>query len=188
MISTNASAVSAPTPGYVIKRCAAGHFSASCSKACVSSAIVGVSRSSKLQQIAPASAGPCGQAECFQLLPSGFSPQPFLVVQALVERHCLQLVHHSRIRACTIRWRCHSSCRRSRFSQLATQICGKSSFSMSFRISCASWRSVFCLRTRFVRIRTASQVFAGLKYWALIPTLLPCPDGSRSEPCRLVNF
>src|SRR6267154_3107133 len=43
-----------------------------------------------------------------------------------------------RVRACTMRCRCHSSCRRSRFSQLGTQICGKSSFSMSFRISCAS--------------------------------------------------
>src|SRR5713101_232913 len=46
MISTKASAVSAPTPGWVLKRCASGHFSASCSMASVSSAIVGFSRSS----------------------------------------------------------------------------------------------------------------------------------------------
>src|SRR6266851_2666391 len=63
-----------------------------------------------------------------------------------------------RVRACTIRCRCHSSCRRSRFSQLGTQICGKSSLSINFKISCASWRSVFCLRTRLVRISAASPI------------------------------
>ena len=41
----------------------------------------------------------------------------------------------------------YKSCRRSRFSQLARQIRGKSSFSINFGVSCASWRSVFCLRT-----------------------------------------
>src|ERR1017187_2127024 len=46
MISTKASAVSDPTPGCVLKRCASGHFSASCSMVCVNSAIVGLSRSS----------------------------------------------------------------------------------------------------------------------------------------------
>src|SRR5205814_3691366 len=34
-----------------------------------------------------------------------------------------------RVRTCTMRCRCHNSCRRSRFSQLGTQIRGKSSFS-----------------------------------------------------------
>src|SRR5882724_10403558 len=63
-----------------------------------------------------------------------------------------------RVRACTIRCRCHSSCRRSRFSPFGTQICGKSSFSINFRISSASWRSVFCLRTRFARIFAASPI------------------------------
>jgi hypothetical protein len=48
--------------------------------------------------------------------------------------------------------RCHSSCRRSRFSQLGTQIYEKRSFSINRRINCASWRSVFRLRTRLVRI------------------------------------
>ena len=37
----------------------------------------------------------------------------------------------TRVRACTMRWRCHSSCRRSRFSQLGTQIRGESSFSIN---------------------------------------------------------
>src|SRR5579863_6805371 len=46
MISTKASAVSGPTPGCVIKRCASGHFSTSCSMVCVRSVIVGFSRSS----------------------------------------------------------------------------------------------------------------------------------------------
>src|SRR5262249_15647296 len=50
-----------------------------------------------------------------------------------------------RVRACTMRCRCHSSCRRSRFSQFGTQIGGKSSFSNKLRICCASCRSVFCL-------------------------------------------
>src|SRR5438094_6171266 len=53
-----------------------------------------------------------------------------------------------RVRTCTMRCRCHSSCRKSRFSQLGTQICGKSSLSISFRISCASCRSVCLLAMR----------------------------------------
>src|SRR5260370_473118 len=57
-----------------------------------------------------------------------------------------------------LRWRCHSSCRRSRFSQLATQILGKSSFSMSCRICCASSRSVFCFRARLRSISDASPI------------------------------
>src|SRR5438874_1609823 len=63
-----------------------------------------------------------------------------------------------RVRTCTMRCRCHNSCRRSRFSQLGTQICGKSSFNMSLRISCASCRSVFCLRTRLLWISAASPI------------------------------
>ena len=47
---------------------------------------------------------------------------------------------------------CHSSCRRSRFSQLGTQIFGKRFSNSNCRINCASCRSVFCLRTRLVRI------------------------------------
>jgi hypothetical protein len=63
-----------------------------------------------------------------------------------------------RVRACTIRCRCHNSCRRSRFSQLGTQICGKRSSNNNCRISCASWRSVFCLPTRLLRISAASPI------------------------------
>ena len=59
-----------------------------------------------------------------------------------------------RVRACTKRRRCHNSCRRSRFSQIGTQIRGKSSFSRSFRMCCASCRSVFCLRARLLWIRS----------------------------------
>ena len=71
-------------------------------------------------------------------------------------------------------------CRRSRFSQLGTQICGKSSFSMSFRISCASCRSVFCLRTRRARISAASPIQSSI-----------CnSDSSRSNqrPCPLASI
>src|SRR5271169_4572799 len=65
-----------------------------------------------------------------------------------------------RVRACTMRCRCHSSCRRSRFSQLGTQIRGKRSSISSCRISRASWRSVFCLRTRLLRIAAASPMLS----------------------------
>src|SRR5215470_1770107 len=43
-----------------------------------------------------------------------------------------------RVRICTSRCRCHSSCRRSRFSALGTQIRGKRSSNNSFRSSLAS--------------------------------------------------
>jgi hypothetical protein len=65
-----------------------------------------------------------------------------------------------RVRACTMRWRCHNSCRRSRFSKFGTQIGGKSFFSNKLRICCASCRSVFCLRPRFRRISDASPTLA----------------------------
>jgi hypothetical protein len=45
MINTKAKAVSAPTPGCVRKRRASGHFSTSCSIACVRSLMVGFNRS-----------------------------------------------------------------------------------------------------------------------------------------------
>src|SRR6266581_504728 len=63
-----------------------------------------------------------------------------------------------RVRICTIRCRCQSSCRRSRFSPSATQIRGKRSSIRSRSSSSASWRSVFCLRTRLVRISAASPI------------------------------
>ena len=57
-----------------------------------------------------------------------------------------------------MRCRCHSSCRKSRFSQFGAQIQGKR-FSISNRSSsCASCRSVFCLRTRLLRIWAASPM------------------------------
>src|SRR5207253_9883633 len=63
-----------------------------------------------------------------------------------------------RVRICTSRCRCQSSCRRSRFSSSATQIRGKRSSIRSRSSSSASWRSVFCLRTRLVRISAASPI------------------------------
>jgi hypothetical protein len=59
------------------------------------------------------------------------------------------------VRICTMRCRCHSSCRRSRFSGSGTHIRGKLSSSSSFNRSLASLRSVFCLRTRLVLISAA---------------------------------
>ncbi len=43
-----------------------------------------------------------------------------------------------RVRACTIRCRCHNHCRRSRFSQLGTQTWGNRFSSSKRRISCVS--------------------------------------------------
>src|SRR5947199_7074943 len=63
-----------------------------------------------------------------------------------------------RVRICTIRCRCQSSCRRSRFSPSATQIRGKRSSIRSRSSSSASWRSVFCLHTRLVRFSAASPI------------------------------
>src|SRR6266702_3548023 len=67
-----------------------------------------------------------------------------------------------RVRACTMRCRCQSNCRRSRFFPLGTQICGKRSSSSKRRISCASWRSVFCFRTRLARISAATPIYISI--------------------------
>jgi|HubBroStandDraft_4_1064222.scaffolds.fasta_scaffold06444_1 hypothetical protein len=65
-----------------------------------------------------------------------------------------------RVRICTSR--CHSSCRRSRFSGLGTQIRGKL-FSRSSRSSSrASSQSVFCLRTRLLLIWAASPIHSSI--------------------------
>src|SRR6266852_8347013 len=145
MISTKANAVRGPTPGCVCKRRAAEHFPTSSSIACVSLAIVGFSRSSNssrsrrrclahgANRIASSCSRPASRHNLF------FERSPSFRATA-----CSWFM--IRVRACTIRCRCHSSCRRSRFSQLGTQICGKSSFIINRSISCASWRSVFCLR------------------------------------------
>ena len=155
MINTNANAVSAPTPGCVCNRCASGHFSTSCSIACVSSAIVGVSRSSNSSRSRRRRLAHGANANRLQLLSSRY--------RRLLQRSpSLSATAYSwfmiRVRACTIRCRCHSRCRRSRFSPLGTQICGKRSSNNNRKISSASWRSVFCLRTRFVRISAASPI------------------------------
>src|SRR6202453_2245194 len=67
-----------------------------------------------------------------------------------------------RVRICTMRCRCHSSCRRSRFSGLGTQIRGKLSSNSSFNRSRASLESVFCLRTRLVLISAASPIHSSI--------------------------
>ena len=67
-----------------------------------------------------------------------------------------------RVRVCTIRCRCHSSCRRSLFSPLATQIRGKRRSNSKRRIGWPFWRSVFCLRTCFVRISAASPIHSSV--------------------------
>jgi transposase len=70
--------------------------------------------------------------------------------------------------------------RRSRFSQLGTQIRGKSSFSRSLRMCRASSRSVFCLRPRFARITSASPLHSS--------TPNPSSNRSNQRPCPLASM
>src|SRR5258708_25194958 len=67
-----------------------------------------------------------------------------------------------RVRICTSRCRCQSSCRRSRFSGLGTQMRGKRFSSSNFSNSWASWRSVFCLRTRLALISAALPIHTSI--------------------------
>ena len=157
MISTKAKAVREPTLGCVLNRCASGHFSTSCSIACVSSAIVGVSRSnnsSRSRRRRLAHGANANDSSCSR--PASRHSRFLQSKPSLSATACNWFM--IRVRACTIRCWCHSSCRRSRFSQLGTQTRGKRSSSNNRRISCASWRSVFCFRTRFVRISAASPI------------------------------
>ena len=151
MIVTKASAVSGPTPGCVISRSTSGCFLASCSTAAVNSSMVGFIRSSspnkscrrRLAQVANGSFSSCARPG---LLHSLF----FRRLPSFIASACSWFM--IRVRICTNRCRCHSSCRRSRFSGLGTQMRGKLFSSSSFNRSWASCRSVFCLRTRFVLI------------------------------------
>src|SRR5215469_7407229 len=143
MISTKANAVRAPTPGCVIRRRACGDFSASRSIACVSLAIVGFRRSSnsskssrrRLAQGASRNVSNCSRP-C--------SLHSFFLQRSPSFRATACNWFIIRVRACTMRCRCHSSCRISRFSQLGTQICGKSSLSSRLNVLC-----ILAIRLRF---------------------------------------
>src|SRR6202166_5054714 len=63
-----------------------------------------------------------------------------------------------RVRICTSRCRCQSSCRRSRFSGLGIQIRGKRSSSINCSRSWASLLSVFCFLGRLVLISAGSPI------------------------------
>src|SRR5215472_1860902 len=157
MISTKASAVNAPTPGCVISRCAEGHCSASCSMAWLNSAIVGFSRSSNSNRSCRRRSAHGANRNASSCCRPRSRHNFFLHSRpSFSATACSGFM--TRVRACTIRCRCHNSCRRSRFSQLGTQIGGKSSFSNKPRICCASCRSVFCLRPRLRRISAASPI------------------------------
>ena len=67
-----------------------------------------------------------------------------------------------RVRICTSRCRCQSSCRRSRFSGFGTQILGKRFSSGNFNKSRASKRSVFCFRPHFLLISAASPIHTSI--------------------------
>src|SRR6266704_1682855 len=98
-----------------------------------------------------------------------------------------------RVRICTSRWRCQSSCRRSRFSGLGTQIRGKRSSSSNFNGSRASSRSANAVhRSGMLPARKGSalpnwqpQESAPCGSGESIPLLLP-PHPSRGLPpgCR----
>src|ERR1700676_1319256 len=63
-----------------------------------------------------------------------------------------------RVRICTSRCRCQSSCRRSRFSGLGIKIRGKRSSSINCCRSWASLLSVFCFLGRLVLISAGSPI------------------------------
>ena len=157
MISTKASAVSGPTPGCVISRCASGtllHFLLDRLAQLRNGRVQSIQQ---LQQIAPSPAGPRSQPERFQLLPSAFPPQPLLAAQTFIERHGLQLVHDPRARLH------HAVTMPQQLPQIPVLPAWhpdlrEAILQQQRKISCASWRSVFCLRTRFVRISAASPI------------------------------
>ncbi|MFY9562512.1 MAG: hypothetical protein WAQ52_19945, partial [Terriglobales bacterium] len=82
-------------------------------------------------------------------------------MQAVIQLHRLRevlaLVGFTRLEAVTpdINGEYETDVERAKFG---TQICRKRFSSINCRISCASWRSVFCLPTRFVRISAASPI------------------------------
>ena len=131
MISTKANAVSAPTPGCVMQAPRHGtllYFLLDGSRQLGD-------RSASVGRATPADRAAAGSpTELTGTIPVALRP---------ASRHNLFLQRSPsfsatacswfmiRVRACTMRCRCHSSCRRSRFSQLGTQICGKSSFSIN---------------------------------------------------------
>ena len=111
----------------------------------------GVESIQQLQKIASSPACPRCQLECSSCF------RPFSRHNRFLQRKpSLRAAACSwfmiRVRACTIRCPCHNSCRRSRFSQIGTQIRGKRSSSSKRKISRASSRSVFCLRTGLLPI------------------------------------
>src|SRR5215469_3408308 len=82
----------------------------------------------------------------------------------------------TRVRICTSRCRCHSSCRRSRFSALGTHTRGKRSSSSNCSSSAASRRSLFCFRTRLALICAGSPIHkleAQFRQQPLEPAAMP---------------
>ena len=134
-----------------------GPFLASCSTTAVNSSMVGFIRSSNSSRSCRRPGCPGSKRKLFQLCSSCVAPQLLLPSLTFIHRQRLQLIHDPRAHL-HHRCRCHSSCRRSRFSGLGTQICGKLFSSISLRRSRASLRSVFCFFTRLALISAGSPI------------------------------
>src|SRR5579859_602295 len=139
MTSSYASAVSGPTPGCVINRRVTGRCSTSSSSARVSSWIFGVSWSSNSSKSCRRCVAHGANAIDSNSLRPAARHNAFLRRRpSLSATTCNWFI--TRVRICTSRCRCHSSCRRSRFSASGTQIRGKRSSIISRNNNCASCR------------------------------------------------
>ena len=120
MIRTKVSAVSEPTPGCVGSRCASGHSSTPRSTAWLSSAMIGFNRSSN-------SSRACRRRPTALTGTIPVAVSLFAVTASYTAnlRSALPLANRLmiRVRACTIRCRCQSSCRRSRFCRMTLEPC-----------------------------------------------------------------
>jgi hypothetical protein len=92
-----------------------------------------------------------------QILATGSSPQGFLASRSFVEHNHMQLIHdpgaHPRQSVSMSQQLC-----RSRLAASGTHIRGKRFPISNCRMSCVSCRSVFCFRTRLLRIWAGSTV------------------------------
>jgi hypothetical protein len=112
----------------------------------VSRGMVGLMRSNNSHQLSTSAASPAGQRKSLELGSPLLAPQLRFPAFAFIHGQSLQLIHDPR--AHLYRWRCHSNCRRSRFSGLGNQVCRKLPSRISRSRSRASSRSVFRCLTR----------------------------------------
>ena len=141
-------------------RSTSGSFLASWSTTAVSSSIVGVRRSSSASKSCRRRLAQ-GASKILQHGSPFRAPQAVFPALAFVHRQRLQLIHDPRTHL-------HQpmpvpqQLPQSRFSGLGTQMRGKRFSSSNFSSSWASWRSVFCLRTRLALISAALPIHTSI--------------------------